>query len=678
MINGQNSNERGIFNSNTTNKLQTIEFIPGLHSFSKATPTVSIALNDTNGTTSSASEVSVDELKGNSISLISSQNWLNNSVRSYTSLRNIRASLNGSLSFGLPNETYNKDNGDVVPSEHVLSSHTLENDNAFYQETLTDLLSESLYSYTPSLYGTGGCNRPVVSNELPNIFNKYEKPSLVNKQRLSNSDKNFFIISNAGKPIFIMHGDDKKVIPLAGIINTIVNYFQVNQQAEIKTMYLRNIGQRFVFLKRGPIIIMVYSKLGESFRVLREQCNFLYSYLISTLTSKNLEKLFRNRSNFDLGTFLAKSDMENLNLICHLLSNKFYPDIFLNALQSNPLEKNIRAKIHNKILQQLHDDSEIIPRGTLLYGFFLTGEDIKMTAVIRPQGHTLYTHDMQLLFCLIRRHLNLNTTDRELWIPICFPKFNSTGFLYSYIKILSLKSKSVMVFLSAQKDAFFKLKLFGDRLLLRLTKEPRIAEIITSNTPCTGFSIRDIPAPLIHHFIYKSTRNAQYIMPSMEYNEKYHYIIENVVPFTNENENNQNHLDDQQNDNNTFTKNDIREQYYQMKLQRYYTELHNSVMSEDGYKSQSKSIINFIQWEGARINNNAYGNDDVVDDDLRTIRIGTIHIMGMAWFTPQFELYIISNNGVSDKSAISSSARKILRWCKKNEQRLFIQSGAIF
>lgn len=167
-------------------------------------------------------------------------------------------------------------------------------------------------------------------------------------------------------------------------------------------------------------------------------------------------------------------------------------------------------------------------------------------------------------------------------------------------------------------------------------------------------------------------------MPSMEYNEKYHYIIENVVPFTNENENNQNHLDDQQNDNNTFTKNDIREQYYQMKLQRYYTELHNSVMSEDGYKSQSKSIINFIQWEGARINNNAYGDDDVVDDDLRTIRIGTIHIMGMAWFTPQFELYIISNNGVSDKSAISSSARKILRWCKKNEQRLFIQSGAIF
>ena len=101
----------------------------------------------------------------------------------------------------------------------------------------------------------------------------------------------------------------------------------------------------------------------------------------------------------------------------------------------------------------------------------------------------------------------------------------------------------------------------------------------------------------------------------MEYNVKYYYIIDNVVLFTNESENNQDHLDNQQNDDNAFTNNNIREQYYQMKLQIYYTELHNSVMSENGYKTESKSIINFIHWGRALIRNNFYGDDDVVDDD---------------------------------------------------------------
>ena len=106
---------------------------------------MSIALNDTDGTTGSTSAISIDELKGNSNSLISSRSWLNKSVRSYTSLRNIRVSLNESLSSSLPNENYIKDNGDAVLTERVLSSHILENDNSFYQETLTDLSSESSF-----------------------------------------------------------------------------------------------------------------------------------------------------------------------------------------------------------------------------------------------------------------------------------------------------------------------------------------------------------------------------------------------------------------------------------------------------------------------------------------------------------------------------------------------------
>lgn len=675
MVNISNSDEHKTFNNNTTNKSGTIRFIPGFNSISKATPTVSIALNSSRGTTDLSIIAPSDIINNNSISSTSSHRWLPESTKSYPSLRDVRTSFDESLSSRVPNKTSSGNINEVAPVEFTTSNSISQNEHNSYQETLTDLLSESFYSYTPSVCGMGKCGPSVVSNELPNIFNKSETSHSVNEQRLISFNKNFFIISDAGKPIFTMHTDDKKIIPLAGIINTIVNYFQVNQQAKIKMIHFRNTGQKFVFLNKEHIIIMIHSNLGESFKMLQDQCYFLYSYLISTLTSKSLERLFRNRSNFDLGTFLAQSDIENLNSICHLLSNNFYPDIFLNALQSNPIEKRIRNKIHKEILQELHENRDIIPRGTLLYGFLLIGEDTKMAAVIRPQGHTLYTHDIQLLFCLVRRHLHLNTMDRELWIPICFPKFNSSGFLYSYIKILSLKNKSVMVLLSAQKDAFFKLKLFGDRLLTRLGRDSHIAKIIISDNPCTGFSIKDIPAPLIHHFIFKSTKNAQYIMPTMEYNIKYQDVIKNTVSYNDESENNQKYLGNQQKDDIYSMENGIDVLNYQIKLQRYYMELHNSVMSEDGSKLQSRSVINFIQWDGIT-SKNISSYDDV--DNPQSVNNGRIHIMGMVWCTPHFELYLISNNGVSDKGAISSSAKNILRWCQKYEQCLFIQNGAIF
>lgn len=660
-----NDNDRNsILSTKTLDTTFESNSILGFSNNSKASATLSVNLKNTTGDTSLISVPSHNVSTKNSISHLSSNASFRGSIKSYPSIRNFESTLNSVSSHTTANGNASSD---------VNTEPTNESENETSNENLLDLLAESMYSYTPSVAGVERYRRPIVSNELPNIFINHKHQKQVDSDGLIRRNKNFFILSNAGKPIFIMHGEDKQVIPLAGIINTVMNYFQVNEQSNVKTIYLRNTGQRFVFLNKSPITIMIYSNQGETTKVLQDELDFLYSYLLSTLTSKNLAKLFKNRSNFDLGTFLAQTDVDNLKEICSLLSDQFYPDIFLNALQSNPLRKTIRDKIHNQILQQLNDDSELIPRGTLLYGLLLTGDDTKMTAVIRPRGHTLHTSDLQLLFCLVRRHLRSNNTDRELWIPICFPKFNSTGFLYSYIKFLSYESKTVLVFISAQKDAFFKLKLFSDRLVCKLMKDRSISKVINSDRETSGFKIRDIPAPLIHHFIYKSTRHVQYVMPIVEYNVKFQNILEDDEIH----EISSSYSREERNEDVDFIKDEkLNQKLYQMKVQSYYRELHNSVMTEDGCKPLKNTVVNFIQWEGT-----LSSNDDNMEDNEEAVKFinkEKIHIMGMVWCTPQFELYLICNNGVNDKKTISSSARKILHWCQKHEERLFIQNGAIF
>lgn len=673
MFSRSNDNDR---HSILSNKTQGTTFesnsILGFSNTAKASATLSVNLNNTTGDTSLLPVSSLNIPTKNPISHLSSNASLRGSIKSYPSIRNFESTLNKISSHNTTNGNSSSGLNREPTAGSMLSNYNSDNENS--NDDLLNLLAESMYSYTPSVAGTERYRRPVVSNELPNIFINENYRKKEDDNGLVNHNKNFFILSNAGKPIFIMHGEDKQVIPLAGIINTVINYFQVNEQSNVKTIYLRNTGQRFVFLNKSPIIIMIYSNQGETTKVLQDELDFLYSYLLSTLTSKNLAKLFKNRSNFDLGTFLAQTDVDNLKEICSLLSNQFYPDIFLNALQSDPLRKSIRAKIHNQILHQLNEDSELIPRGTLLYGLLLTGNDTKMTAVIRPRGHTLHTSDLQLLFCLVRRHLRSNNTDRELWIPICFPKFNSTGFLYSYIKFLSYESKTVLVFISAQKDAFFKLKLFSDRLVCKLMKDRSISKVIKSDREMSGFRIRDIPAPLIHHFIYKSTRHVQYVMPIVEYNVKFQNILEDdetheIASYCS---------GDERNEDNAFIKDEkLNQKLYQMKVQSYYRELHNSVMTEDGSKPLKNNVVNFIQWEGTISNSDEDIHDDS-DTEVASTNKEKIHIMGMVWCTPQFELYLICNNGVNDKKTISSSARKILRWCQKHEERLFIQNGAIF
>lgn len=519
----------------------------------------------------------------------------------------------------------------VQPIPPVTPQENEETDD----EALLESLSQSLYSNDNSIW-----NHPIVSTDIPTVFATRDPVIGADHQDISSWDKNFFILTSAGKPIYSMHGSDAQVTSLMGIINTVMSYFQLQDSSHIRTI---SCGRaKIAFLDRSPIFLAAYSDRGETSNELINQLDFLHSYLLSSLSQRQLTRFFSRRENFDLRNFLEATDFENLDEICSLICERLYPDVLLGALQCLSLKKSHRAQIHEAMSQYLLKESDL-PRGTLLYGL-IVAPDNKLCSVLRPRGHTLHTTDLNLLFCLIYHHFQNLQDQQEMWVPICFPKFNSSGFLYCYIKLLPDPTKGtaeinahkrpVLVLISAQKDAFFSLKTLGGNLIRNLQARSLIDQIYRAK----GIRISDIPAPLVHHFVYKSKRHVQYIMPELQFISQ--------------------------------TGNEKQALEYEKKIITYYQLIHNSVFRDDG-SPHSKSTLNFVEWE-------AEEPDTSDPADQSVFQRERISMMGLAWTTPKFEIYLICNNGTNDKNVVLKSAKRIIKWCAKHEQRLFVSEGAVF
>ncbi|CAI4062812.1 hypothetical protein SUVZ_07G1250 [Saccharomyces uvarum] len=608
-------------------------------------PTTSINLDETFFRKAASLALTTDE---RSVSRSTSVNSLNTaylaSTRPFSQVRKFQA--RGNL---LSADLVNNNDDKSQPPKFQKKNSDLYSD---WGNDIRSRLAESIYSMETSVRGSEIRRRPYVSNEIPNIF-KLPNPNHGNQPHADQvfHDKNFLIFTSAGKPVYSMHGKDEQIMSYTGLVNTVISYFQVNGPSDLKTISTFASGQMLTFLDKSPILLMAQSERGESSNELLNQLDFLYSYILSSLSERQLLRLFSGRDNFDLRNYLETTDFENLNEICSLICNRMFPDLLLNSLQCLPFRHSSRLKLQDLMLQQL-DKRQDIPRGTLLYGLIIAPQN-KLCCVLRPKGHTLHTTDLHLLFCLISHQFqNLDET-QELWVPICFPKFNSSGFLYCYIKFLPNDAhnneKSALVLISAQKDAFFSLKSFSDELVTKLESERLLKKINASK----GFKLSDIPAPMVHHFIYKSKQNVQYVMPHFEINS-------NIG------------LDSSQG------------LEYELKLKTYYQQLHGTVVRDDG-NLLSRSILNFVQWSSKDKEDTTMDGIGMSFSELDEYIIGnssfeqeSVNMLGMAWVTPKFELYLIGNNGVVDKKVIFKSARKVVDWCQKHESRLFISDGAVF
>ena len=122
--------------------------------------------------------------------------------------------------------------------------------------------------------------------------------------------KHVFIVSSAGKPIFTRHGDEDKLNPLFGVMCSLVSFMTQNDDTP-RVVLAGN--HKIVFLIRGPIYLISVSRTGEPTAHLARQLQFVYTQLVSILTRKGLEHVFKRKHGFDLRNLLGTSGEQVLS-----------------------------------------------------------------------------------------------------------------------------------------------------------------------------------------------------------------------------------------------------------------------------------------------------------------------------------------------------------------------------
>lgn len=292
-------------------------------------------------------------------------------------------------------------------------------------------------------------------------------------------NKHFFILSSAGKPIYSLHGSQDVLVVYSGIIQTIVSFYEYadDGEEEIKSIDAEDVNGnpiKICFLNKSPILYMAISTDSQINHLeLNQQLEFLHNFLLATLSKPFIDKTFSKRANFDLRQVLGPTDIATLDSICVGLANGTIMDRIFGGLECLKMKQTTRSRLERKMLKFKSDN--------LLYAL-VVGPNGKLIDIMRPKKHTLHTSDLSILFEIIYKtnafksprsmapdsapelattvtssstanvnknpmvaipsdqHNNDNksalklTTNETYWLPLCLPKFNSTGHLYTLIQ----------------------------------------------------------------------------------------------------------------------------------------------------------------------------------------------------------------------------------------------------
>lgn len=83
-----------------------------------------------------------------------------------------------------------------------------------------------------------------------------------------NQREHFFVLSSAGKPIYSLHGNEDKLATLYGVMQALVSVVQANQDV---IMSIHALGIKFVFLLKGPLILVAASRRSLSVQQIQLQ-----------------------------------------------------------------------------------------------------------------------------------------------------------------------------------------------------------------------------------------------------------------------------------------------------------------------------------------------------------------------------------------------------------------------
>lgn len=253
-------------------------------------------------------------------------------------------------------------------------------------------------------------------------------------QRWLARKKHFLILSRAGKPVYSRWGHSSLVAGYVGIFQAILGFYgdttttagagaESGVADELRTF--SGDGVRFAFLVTRHLIYVAITRRDEPDAALRSQLELLHQQILSVLTASQLDRIFtRAGSNYDLRRVLAGNEAA-LDHLCDSLVHTDLCVLFGGAMRVLRIRQTYRRAIESVLAE--------VRTPNVLYAMLC--HDGVLVTVMRPKQHSLYPSDLRLLLQTVYRP-GVRQAGDEHWIPICLPKFNSSGFLHCYTRYL--------------------------------------------------------------------------------------------------------------------------------------------------------------------------------------------------------------------------------------------------
>lgn len=480
--------------------------------------------------------------------------------------------------------------------------------------------------------------------------------------------KQVFVLSTAGKPIYSLNGSDDNVMGYMGLITTIVSSYQEIMKSEFH--HITQDGFKLVVMNKSPLILVLITKVAYELEMttdivsstIERQLMSVYNYLLSVLSAPVIRRSFERRMNYDLRKVLSNQDIAFLDSMLMkqtyglstlaneeiiLDSNAYISHMLGSAIRCVRITHTTRCKLNSILLSSRKlsvkdadsDAASVMSKVTnyeskrylandLLFGFICIND--KVLTSMRPTQHRLRKDDVNLLLAIISLHYGETQQEEgaELWIPLCMPNFNDTGFLYVYVKrfiLAGYPEPLSLALLGANKNSFFELKQVGSHIISKILCNKSLKTTLTAELvemEMAARLVKDLNCTFIKHFIYRQKTENQFFMDDIKHLSTETDNYQNIAT----------HL----------------------QVLYFYTSLHNA----------NSTTIKDDDKEGKRLTYTRWQRKDG-------------WVTGFLLSSKTYDFYCLCGGSVQAQHIIDQSIR-IIKWVEKYKKRLFIGEAITF
>lgn len=304
--------------------------------------------------------------------------------------------------------------------------------------------------------------------------------------------KQFFVFTNAGKPVWTRYGDETDLTTFIGSVTAILCNFQQYYRGQQDTLrFIKTKDVNIIFLCTQALYYVCVCKNNETIESIYQQLGMLHSKVISTLTN-NITTMLISRPNYDARNLMGGTH-SSLDCMIKTTARCLH---FIKGFGPSRMPSSQRNMIASVFKNNIHSD--------VVYGFVMTTNYVIYRYTRKNVG--LHHIDAALLSNLITSYTSLRST--MSWTPICLPHFSDEGFLYTWVTLMQ-ESNIFIVLLSDNASAFKELKTCGNAIEAELESMKLVVE---ESIACMPHPVYTFDVKEVNHFVYFSKNYDQFVM----------------------------------------------------------------------------------------------------------------------------------------------------------------------